>query len=97
MVKGRVAEACRKSCQLRRRRSFLSHLRQRCAPLLQTVRNDKSFQEARAEEARRIYRVEQVVPHSPVVHLQQKTPGHIFPLNFMAGVLYSVGRLPVVA
>lgn len=30
------------------------------------------------EEARRIYRAEQVVLHSPVVHLQQKTPGHIF-------------------
>lgn len=44
----------------------------------QTVTFDRFFQEASIKEVKRIYRAEQVVLHSPVVHLQQKTPGHIF-------------------
>lgn len=49
---------------------------------LHTVRNNKPFQEASEEEARRIYYVESVVLHSPPrIHLQQKTPGHIFALT----------------
>lgn len=65
----------------------------------QTVTNVRSFQEASVEEARRIYRAEQVVLHSPVVHLQQKTPGHIFFLSsfFYGRLLYGAGRFPILA
>lgn len=65
----------------------------------QTVTNDGSFQEAGVKEVKRIYRAEQVVLHSPVVHLQQKTPGHIFfsLSGFYGRLLYGAGWFPILA
>lgn len=60
---------------------LLLHLCQQRIPLPHTVRNNKPFQEASKEEVRRIYYVGLVFNlHSPLIYLQQKTPGHIFPL-----------------
>lgn len=70
-----------------------------CSFFAQTVTSDGFFSERSVEEVKRIYCAEQVVLHSPVVHLQENTwPYILFSLSgFYSRLLYGAGRFPILA